>query len=444
MGRSWLEQVGGIAGIGRQILSRVALPRQTRDMRRACDRLLSQRGEASSVALAEEIVRYLATVGRDGTDAFLDMLARSFGPDPEVLRRAVNAWSADASDSSLLKLTAAIEPPRQELFRRLNMVPGGTEALVRLRGDLLRLLPARPDLAPIDADLKHLFTNWFNRGFLQLEEITWATPADILERLIEYEAVHAIKGWDDLRGRLAPDRRCFGFFHPALAREPLIFVEVALTRGLASDIAPLIDLARVVRKPVDADTAIFYSISNCQPGLRGISFGSFLIRHVMGELAARLPRIKTYATLSPMPRFRAALLKKDDPHGFTETRGDRLLGKSFAEVRRCVEAGQPPSSSLDAALRLLALAYVMRVRSGPRVADSVGNFHLSNGARIERINPRADLSEGGRTSIGVMVNYLYDAAVLEVHHEQYIETGRVAVAPSLHSAAARVNAAWDG
>jgi malonyl-CoA decarboxylase len=443
MGRSWLEQVGGIADIGRQILGRVALPRHTRDMRRACDRLLSQRGEASSVALAAEIVGHLTNVGRDGTEAFLDMLARSFAPDPDVLRRAVNAWSADASDASLLKLAAAIEPPRQELFRRLNMVPGGTKSLVGLRADLLRMLPEQPHLAPIDADLKHLFTSWFNRGFLQLEEITWATPADILERLIEYEAVHAIKGWADLRGRLAPDRRCFAFFHPALAREPLIFVEVALTRGLASDIAPLIEVARVVRNPVDADTAIFYSISNCQPGLRGISFGSFLIRQVMGELAARLRQITTYATLSPMPQFRAALLKIDDPHGFTEPRGDRLLGKSFAEVRRCVEADQPPSSSLDAGMRLLALAYVMRVRSGARVADSVGHFHLSNGARIERINPQADLSEGGRPSIGVMVNYLYDAAVLEVNHEQYIETGRVAVAPALRAAAARVNAAWD-
>lgn len=442
-GRSWLEQFAGIADIGRQILGRVALPRQTRDLRRACERLLSQRGEASSVALAEEIVRHVTTGGKEGTEAFLEMLATSFAPDADVLRRAVDAWSADPSDTALLKLAAATEPPRLELFRRLNIVPGGTEALVGLRGALLRMLPERPDLAPINADLKHLFSSWFNRGFLKLEEITWATPADILERLIEYEAVHAIQRWDDLRGRLAPDRRCFGFFHPALPREPLIFVEVALTRGLASDIAPLIDLARDVHNPVDADTAIFYSISNCQPGLRGISFGSFLIRQVMGEVAARLPRIKTYATLSPMPRFGASLRTKDDSNGFTEARFERLLGKSSAEVRRSLESGQPVSSSLDPAMRLLGLAYLMRVRSGSRVADPVGHFHLSNGARIERINPRADASESGRASLGAMVNYLYDAAVLEVNHEQYLETGRVVVAPALNAALARINAAWD-
>jgi len=303
------------------------------------------------------------------------------------------------------------------------------------------MLPERPSLAPVDANLKHLFSSWFNRGFLKLEEITRATSADILDRLIKYEAVHAIQGWDDLRGRLAPDRRCFAFFHPALPREPLILVEVALTRGLASEIGPLIGRVRDVGNPDQADTAIFYSISNCEPGLRGISFGSLLTRQVTDEVAARLPRIKTYATLSPMPRFAAWLRTKDDPNGLTEARFERLLGKPSAEVRRSRESGRPPSSSLDPAMRLLGLAYLTRLSSGSRVIGPGGHFHSSNGARIERINPRADASEGGRASFSVMVNYRCDAALLEIAHEHYLETGRPAVAPALRAAMERINAA---
>ena len=275
------------------------------------------------------------------------MLATEFGPDREMVVTAARAWLDAPSAETLATLTKVVEPPRQELFRRLNMIPGGTSALVELRADLLRLLPARPDLAPVDADLKHLLTSWFNRGFLRLEEITWQSPADILERLTGYEAVHEMRGWKDLRGRLAADRRCFAFFHPALPREPLIFVEVALTHGLPPSVDPLISIDREVLDPGTADAAIFYSISNAQAGLRGISLGSFLIKQVMGQLSRDFPQIRTYATISPMRQFAAALRATDNPDGFTP---GGFSASSVTPRGRCAggsrATSRPPSHSM--------------------------------------------------------------------------------------------------
>jgi malonyl-CoA decarboxylase len=420
-----------------------------------CRRLIAQRGEASALALAAEVIERIEGLDEAETAGFLDMLADRFSPDSESVESAVRAWQAEHDPKALLDLAAAVESPRQELFRRINMAPGGTAVLVRLRGRLLGLLPDRPRLLVVDADLRHLFASWFNRGFLVLEQITWETPAAILERLIAYEAVHAIRGWDDLRARLAADRRCFAFFHPALPGEPLVFVEVALTKGLAGSIQPLIEPHRTQLEPARADTAIFFSISNTQDGLRGISFGSFLIKQVMGELSAELPRLSTFATLSPVPGLARALRRRDDPDGFTEARLRAILGEGAGRSRRSrLEAdplgsvegllqGEGPRLPDDhRRLELLTLAYLTAMKRGTRVDDPVGHFHLSNGARLERIHPGGDTDEGGRPSCGVMVNYLYDPERVEFNHERYVETGEVSVARGLTGDAKRLQAAW--
>jgi malonyl-CoA decarboxylase len=453
--RTWLEQVGLVAERGRHILRLRGADRRERNAASLSERLLAQRGEASGLALASDLVSAVRDMDQRGTVEFLEMLAARYSPDPLLVEPAIERWRASRDPHALALLGEVLEPPRQELFRRLNTVPGGTAAIVRLRGRLLDLLPRRPHLRPVDADMRHLLASWFNRGFLRLEEISWRTPAAILERLILYEAVHAIRGWDDLRRRLAADRRCFAFFHPALPDEPLIFVEVALTRGLADAIGPLIDRSRDVADPATADTAVFYSINNTQDGLRGISFGNFLLKQVVSELSAELPRLQTFATLSPLPGF-AEALARDEPEGFTEPRLRSLIGAGGEDLGRLAGLDDP----VDALRRLLAkpgpypppvrrflgrlaLAYLMRIRRGSRVGDPVAHFHLSNGARLESVNVDADLSPGGRQSHGVMVNYVYDPNRLELNHEQYVETGQLAMSRGLTAEAKRVEAAWS-
>ena len=453
--RSWLGQVGMIAARGRMALGLRGGARQGLPPESLCRRLIGQRGEAAALALAAEVIERVKALDQAETAQFLEMLADRFSPDPHDVEAAVRGWQAEHDPEALLALTRAVEAPRQELFRRINMVPDGTVTLVRLRAALLRLLPDRPHLQVVDADLRHLFTSWFNRGFLQLEQITWHTPATVLERLIAYEAVHAIRGWDDLRARLAADRRCFAFFHPALPDEPLVFVEVALTRGLATSIQPLIEPGRTQLEPERADAAIFFSISSTQDGLRGITFGSFLIKQVMGELSAELPRLSTFATLSPVPGLAEALGRRDDPDGFTEARllsilgggpgpGRRHRGEAdpLGSVTRLLERDGLRSPDRHRLLESLTLAYLTAMKRGRRVVDPVGHFHLSNGARIERINPEGDPSEGGRRSLGVMVNYLYDPDRVEFNHERYVETGEVSVARGLAGEARRLQAAW--
>ncbi len=336
------------------------------------------------------------------------------------------------------------------------MVGGGAAALVKLRGQLLPLLPTRPHLRGVDADLRHLLSSWFNGGFLRLEQISWGTPAATLERLIAYEAVHEIDGWDDLRSRLAADRRCFAFFHPLLPGEPLIFVEIALTRDLPTAIAPLIGVQRPIAEARDAHTAVFYSISDCQPGLRGISFGNFLIKQVVRELSAELPALRTFATLSPVPSLAKALADRGDDGGFTDQRLLALTAGHHDELRRLASTPdelealsrllQAPGLHDPVVARLagrLALAHLLHVNVRGHIADSVGHFHLSNGARLERINPDGDLSLKGRESHGVMINYVYEPQRLEINHERYVRSGHVATAASLSGEIRAIDAAWS-
>jgi malonyl-CoA decarboxylase len=455
--RSWLEHVTLVAERGRAMLGHAAGgTNSTANLAATCERLIARRGEASGLALATEVVRALERMNGADDAAFLEVLAGSFSAPPEAVAAAVARWQAEPSDDAVISLAEATEAPRQELFRRLNMVGGGAAALVKLRGRLLDLLPARPHLRGVDADLRHLLSSWFNGGFLRLEQISWGTPAATLERLIAYEAVHEIHGWDDLRLRLATDRRCFAFFHPLLPGEPLIFVEIALTRELPTAIAPLLRVQRPIAEAREAHTAVFYSISDCQPGLRGISFGNFLIKQVVRELSADLPALRTFATLSPVPSLAKAVADQADADAFTDERLRALCAGHHDELRRLASS----SDELEALSRLLttpgphdpvvarlagrlALAHLLHVKVRGHIADSVGHFHLSNGARLERINPDGDLSPRGGQSLGVMVNYVYEPQRLEANHERYVRSSHVATAASLSGEIKAIDAAWS-
>src|SRR5664280_757585 len=270
----------------------------------------NRRGEASGVARAREILGRYGELTTGPRIAFFEALSERFGPDPARMQAAIAAWREKPSDATAAELHAASEPRRQELFRRLNLAPGGTVALVRMREQLIDVLDHRDDLTAVDDDFAHLFSSWFNRGFLVLRRIDWSTPAIVLDKIIRYEAVHEISDWEDLRRRIdPPDRRCYAFFHPALVDDPLIFVEVALTRDIPDAIAPILSPDREVMEPEKMRTAVFYSISNCQRGLAGVSFGNFLIKQVVEEICREMPKLSTFVTLSPVTNFTAWLAR---------------------------------------------------------------------------------------------------------------------------------------
>jgi malonyl-CoA decarboxylase len=385
-----------------------------------CEALLGERGEVSGAVLAREALAAWQGLDEDGRGQFFDVLAAEFSPSPEAVGKAADAYRYDPTPRNLQRLQEIVDSARQELFRRLNMAPGGTETLVGMRRALLAGLRQHPNWQAIDADLLHLFRSWFNRGFLRLERIDWRTSAIVLEKLIQYEAVHAIQGWRDLRRRLEADRRCFAFFHPQLRDEPLIFIEVALTRGMSAQVQPLLDVASPVADPALADCAMFYSITNCQEGLRGTSFGNLLIKQVAEELKREFPHLKTFATLSPIPGFRRWLSQSD-----TQV---RLSVGAEAEARLALLAstasagwhtGEVPEA-LQKLLQRLCAWYLLHARQGEEPLDPVARFHLGNGAALERLNWLGDTSESGmQRSAGLMVNYVYRLEDVERNHERY-------------------------
>ncbi len=398
--------------------------------------LLSRRGEASGVAIAQALLASYEAADTARRLVFLKALAERFGPDRARVEAAVGAFVAQGGGDALNSLHAAAEPRRQELFRRLNLAPGGTAALLRMREDLLSHLPDHPELKAVDTDFVHLFTSWFNRGFLVLRPIDWTTPANILEKIIRYEAVHAIHDWNDLRNRLAPaDRRCYGFFHPQLVDEPLIFVEVALTRHIPDAVAPLLDLTRTPIAAADANTAVFYSISNTQKGLGGISFGNFLIKQVVETLKSELPNLKCFVTLSPVPGFAAWLAAERDKEN-----SDAFDRAQKAALQRLDEPGWhrdlAAAEAVRAALIPAATYYFLKAKTtGGRPVDPVARFHLGNGARLERLNFLGDVSPKGlKQSHGLMVNYLYALDEIERNHEAFAERGVVATSGEVRRA----------
>lgn len=410
-GRNLLGLPGGENGAGR--------PDGAADL---CETLLTGRGEASGAALAREVLDGYRRLDQDGRLAFFKALAERFGPDPAALSKAVEAWAMEPSDERSAAIHYASEPRRQEVFRRLNRAPGGTAALVAMREDLLKLLPANPTLKAVDRDFVHLLNSWFNRGFLVLRRIDWSSPAVVLEKIIRYEAVHQIRDWDDLRRRIdPPDRRCYAFFHPALVDEPLIFVEVALTPEMPGAVQPLLAEERTPAPLASANTAAFYSISNCQQGLAGVSFGNFLIKQVVEELRRELPGVSTFVTLSPVPGFVKWLRANAD----ALPEADRLTLEGLDDP--LWPQDEAFAAQAKALLEPLAAYYFLTARTpGNRPIDPVARFHLGNGARLERIDWLGDTSPKGLAeSAGLMVNYLYDLDRIERNHEAFANKGEV-------------------
>lgn len=407
----------------RNLAARARADRTLDPLLRACRQLLSERGQANVYALSQDVTTQYQSLPPSHRAAFFAALATEFSPQPqEVLATAMRFASAPGAQT-LAELTRAVEPPRQELLRRINRAPGGTAALLAMRCDLLELLKANPELRAVDADFLHLLSSWFNPGFLRLERVSWQSSAALLEKIIRHEAVHEIAGWDDLRRRLEPDRRCYAFFHPQLGEEPLIFVEVALVEDMPEAIAPLLDRAPEPVLSPAARTAVFYSISNCQPGLRGVSLGNFLIKKVAEELGAELPQLRTFCTLSPVPGLARWL---------TTAAGQELDAAARPALARVLEwrqaTGEPRADDLDAApeslrqdLSALCARYLVAHSHGGN-ADPVARFHLDNGARLERVNWAADRSRKGlKQSLGLMVNYLYEVGQLEKRHQLFVD-----------------------
>jgi malonyl-CoA decarboxylase len=410
-------------------------------------------GEVTARARAAELGRSYLLRDERGRERFWQILAGEFGVDHAAVERCCARLAAASGtaerDAAERALRAALEPPRITLMRQFNALPEGVKFLVDRRAELMDFGVHEPLLRGLEEDLKGLLANWFDIGFLELKRISWESSAALLEKLMVYEAVHEIRGWTDLKNRLEADRRCFAFFHPRMPDEPLIFVEVALVAGMAGDIHALLDEAAPIGDPQFADTAIFYSISNCQRGLAGISFGDFLIKRVVDALASSLPRLKIFATLSPVPGFRAWLDRQAElaPQGLLlppERAALAALDSGVAEPELGALLDRPDwhedagvtAALRDPLLRLCARYLLHEQASNGRALDSVAHFHLSNGARVERLNWLGDVSARGlQRSAGIMVNYLYRSADIEANHEAYRGAGRVAASASIRSLA---------
>ena len=417
------------------MLEKLAKARNLSKANNAVKRLISERGESNAVSMADDVVNQYRKLSKDQHVPFYTYLFEKLNPDADAVMKAAQSYAAEATARNYVRLQRVVEAPRQELFRRLNRASEGTAAVVQMRRDLLQVLEKKPELTAVDFDLRHLLSSWFNPGFLKMHRVDWKSPAEVLEKLIQHEAVHAIDGWDDLRRRLQPDRRCCAFFHPQLPNEPLIFVEVALLPEIPAVITPLVDKkADTVDQVNQFKVAAFYSISNCEPGLRGVSMGNFLIKRVAEQLKAEFPSLKTFVTLSPIPgfmdwvstgasfgdgvpveRFKPAMQASRDQALATLN----LDSKSWTER---ISAGWHPDAVSEKeknALLCLASLY-LGLGSAARAGNPVAKFHMGNGAKLHQINWAADLSRKGlRQSAGLMVNYLYDLANVEENHELF-------------------------
>ena len=404
-------------------------------------------GEVTARARAADLGRTYLSLDPDGRERFLQLLAGEFDVDRHEIDRCckalVNASGADQRAATERALRAALEPPRITLLRQFNALPEGVKFLVDRRAELIDLGQRDTLFIGLEGDLKRLLANWFDIGFLELKRITWESPAALLEKLMAYEAVHEIRGWTDLKNRLEADRRCFAFFHPRMPDEPLIFVEVALVSGMTGDIHALLDEAAPIGDPHSADSAIFYSISNCQRGLAGISFGDFLIKRVVDALATELPRVKVFATLSPAPGFRAWLERQSRAGSAILLPAERLAIEALGgetpkgDLAALLDRHSDPrvASALRDPLIRLCARYLLHERApSGRALDPVAHFHLSNGARVERLNWLGDTSPKGlQQSAGIMVNYLYRLSEIEANHEAYRGEGRVAASSAIRN-----------
>lgn len=435
-------------------------------IRRQMDACLEAKGgDVSARTRAAQLGHAYISLNDRGKERFLRLMATDFDTDHDAVDRAVDrlraAGDVDARNAAERALRKTLEAPRRHLLKQFNALPNGVKFLVDMRAELLTLSRQHPELAGLENDLKYLLMNWFDVGFLELRRITWDSPASVLEKIIAYEAVHAIRSWDDLKNRLDSDRRLYAFFHPRMPDEPLIFVQVALLSGMADNIQKLLDVGAPVGDPETADTAIFYSISNAQRGLSGITFGNFLIKKVVETLSLEYPKLRTYATLSPLPTFTKWLdkrLAEGEPGLLTSAehkaltqlakkRGDATAGAKGV-LKGALETpewwrDEDLREALKAPLLRLAARYLAVEKRPPRngngdarptAVDPVAHFHLSNGARIERLNWLGDVSEKGLSqAAGLMVNYLYKINDIERNHETYSEQGKAALSSGVRS-----------
>lgn len=451
--RGW-EAIAGSSYDAPAASSRPDLPdgdvEPLKDQMRAC--LETRGGEVSARARAAALGHVYLALDMTGRQRFLRILAEDFDVDGDAVDAAVNALrgakGADGERDARTSLRKALEAPRIKLLTQFNALPDGVKFLVDMRAELLAKAGGDPALKGLEQDLKGLLSTWFDVGFLELRRITWAgASAALLEKLIAYEAVHAIDGWDDLKNRLDSDRRCFAYFHPRMPDEPLIFVEVALVNGLADNIQALLDEDAPVEDPRAADTAIFYSISTAQKGLDGISFGNFLIKRVADTLAAEFKGLKTFATLSPIPGFMDWLdrtLSEGEPN-LLSARERKALSAAVGRAAGAkgtlkallADPGWPEDQTMSEAMRAPLMRLCGRYlieEKGPNghALDPVAHFHLSNGASMEGLHWKADRSaKGCAQSASMMMNYLYDLGRIDDNHEAYTSTGEIAVSSSL-------------
>ena len=403
-----------------------------------CRHLMKVHRDPASTALASEITESYHELNHSERVRFMTCLSTNYDVQPEAIIGAAKNYEASPTFANLQALNRLVETPRQRLFRCINTAPNGLETLVRMRQDLLEFeLPIRIALGPVEEDLKHLLQSWFNRGFLQLERIDWSSSASLLEKLIEYEAVHQISDWDDLRRRLQNDRRCYAFFHPSLKAEPLVFVEVALTQAISGNINDLIKHDSDVSNASVADTAMFYSISSCQRGLRGISFGGLLIKQVVNVLRADLPGINTFSTLSPTPSF-LRWLGQQEPAYLGECHqliSDQQSGVVSDETQNLDERLKRIEWLREPLMSLMA-DYLLNAKIDGRPVDSVARFHMGNGAQLRTIHWMADTSENGlNSSLGMMVNYVYELDQIQNNRQNFLHHNIVSAHPSVHGLA---------
>lgn len=414
-------------------------------LRELCQTALDQRGQVRGLIAIAQVADAYHAMAREERDGFFDMLAHDFAVDPMVLQAAIAAYrgAAEERQEALLNLTDVLESPRLSLFRQFNTIPHGMKFLLDLQAELLRRLPRQPQLAAVEHDLRHSPGSWFNYGFLELIALGWDTPPAFLEKLIENEAVHHITSWEDLKHRLTGDRRCFAFIHPSMPDEPLIFLEAALVSGIATNIQALLDVHTAGLPPHLADTAVFYSISNAQPGLRGIALGNLLIKEVVAHLRLEFPHLRRFVTLSPMPRLREDFLAPALADGrlaafFPETERAQLRKLTGADSDTAALAAvlgnggaRAPEAALAVARRGLLRAarqYLTTTDAAGRAACPVAHFHLSNGASLAQIDWMADTSSHGfAQSVGMMVNYVYDMKRFEALQAAYLTRGRISV-----------------
>jgi malonyl-CoA decarboxylase len=463
IGRAWRDLAGrtrtALTGRVRPELPEEDWPRLRRQL---ADAVRREGGELSGRTRAVELGMTYLGLTEAGRAAYLRILARDFGADPAALDAAMRAVQAAPAGADRLRATLALRealiPPRVRLFKLFHALPDGFAFLIAMRADLLPLVRREPEFEALDADLKALLAAWFDVGLLDLKPITWRSPAVLLEKLMAYEAVHAIRSWTDLKHRLnAPDRRCFGFFHHKLPGEPLIFVEVALTRGLAASIQDVLDEKAQQVDPAKADTAVFYSISSTQKGLAGINMGNFLIKRVVEELAADRPNLRTFSTLSPLPAFRHWLeadLSGEEAAALVSAGADAILkltkrGTILDALRSALQTDWPADAQARQVLRepLLRLAahYLVNVKRQGQAYDPVAHFHLRNGASLERLNWLADTSgKGLDQSAGIMVNYLYRPDEIDDNHERYAGEGRVTTSRSVRKLLVRAGRSSGG